>query len=956
MDGAAGRSGNAKAANAGAFAKGTSRVTLHGGTAAERRGTWVGVVLVALLASAIGAGLPASSGSEPAGAAPATPLDLSRPRILGAGADLSAIALRVTREPYRTMFFRIVNNANAWNSVALDDDTIAAERIKSRAAKDFAFLYAIDRTVVANEPAQFAAPADRQVAGDTARTLLLNMYTRSRLAVPTPLGGYDRDINTSEELLQYATAYDTLLGADYGFTPADDQAIRTHITDLAAELYDNYVTPGSAGGAATVLPNNHRSKSAAALGVAALALLDTSPPQGTPPTDLRSPAGWLTFAIDQVDLVQRFTFIAPDGGYGEGPYYQRYAGQNLLPFARAWSRANHAQTWDVGGRLIPDLWTSPLYRQTQRWLLDMTLPNGALAPVDDGNIDFSYYFGAAPTDPKDAAAFAWRWANAPTPYDTEGSVDLAADSLIAYDDSVVPKPPAGSPTRFYFEGGNAVFRSGWDTDATTAVVLGEHGAAMELGRDRDGLGKIASAAHEQADTGSFSFGAFGERLLLDPGYMTYPERDLVGKSTDHNMILVDGKGPLDPFLASIQWVGDLAGLPPVDGQATISGTHDTALVDTARVTSRYRNTNVDRRFFFVDDRYMIVADTLQTATNTTPTFTWPLHGNGGGTSGGEFTATASGGRWTNGGARLDAAVATDAGPVSWSTRETNHEGPGRELLTHTTLDATRVASGPTTHALVVAYPSRSGEPAPTVQTLLASSVGSLMRITDPTTDRDVAVLLRADGVVAIQDNRLNGAPRVSYSDTATKVGNRRGKATVRYPGPLGLRVNPNRADLFSDGPSRWVRAERLPFTAERADGACALRKIKLGVSVDPGPDGAVTLRAGAGNSAPAADAGADRDNVTVGTQTQLHGSGCDVNGDQLTPSWSLVAAPPGSAWTLTVTDTWTPTLAVDALGPYRARLTVTDGHGGTSRSADVEISGGARCTGDRLTWSDPRCP
>lgn len=927
-----------------------------GGRRRSARGRWAAVLAVALLgAVVVGSGLPVSVSDGTAGAA--TPaLELTRPRILGAGVDLAAIAARVTREPYETVFRRLVANARRWDNVALDDDTIAAERTKAKAAKDQAFLYAIDRTIVDDEPAQFRTPAHRQEAGDIARTLLLNMYTRSRLAVPSPLGGYDRDINTSEELLQYATAYDTLLGAGYGFTPEDELAIRTNITDLAAELYDNYVTPGSAGGAATVLPNNHRSKSAAALGVAALALLETSPPPGAPPADLRSPAAWLTFALDQVDLVQRWTFIAPDGGYGEGPYYQRYAGQNLLPFARAWNRANHGLAWDVGGRLIPDLWTSPWYRQTHRWLLDMTLPNGALAPVDDGNVDFSYYFGAAPSVPEDAAAFAWRWANAPTPYDTDGSIDLSADSLIAYDDGVVPAPPSGSPTRFYFEGGNAVFRSGWDADATTAVVLGEHGTAMELGRDREGLGKIASAAHEQADTGSFSLDAFGQRLLLDPGYMTYPQRDLVGKATDHNMILVDGQGPLDPFLASIQWVGDLAGLPPVDGQATISGTHDSALLDTARVTSTYRDTKVDRRFFFVDDRYVIVADAVQAAAGTTPSFTWPLHGNGGGTSGGTFTPTTSGGRWTNGSARLDAAVATTAGPVSWSTRETNHEGPGRELLTHTTLDATRVAAGPATRGLVVAYPSRSGEEAPTVETLLASSVGTVMRITDPAGDRDVAVLLRADGVVAIQDNRLNGSTRVSYSDAATKVGNRTGRATTRFEGALGLRVGPSTADVLADGPSRWVRVERLPFVARRADGACALRRTKFGVSVDPGADGAVTLRAGRGNSAPAADAGADREGVTVGTQTQLAGGGCDVNGDQLTPRWELVAAPPGSAWTLTGTDTWTPTLTVDAAGPYRARLTVTDGRGGTSRTAEVEVFGGARCTGDRLTWSDPRCP
>ena len=103
----------------------------------------------------------------------------------------------------------------------LDDHTIGAERIKAKATKDLAFEYAIDRTDRRRRPAPFPTAAERQAVGDRRATLLLNMYTRSRLAVPPPLGGTDRDINTSEELLQYATAYDTLLGAGYAFG-ADD--------------------------------------------------------------------------------------------------------------------------------------------------------------------------------------------------------------------------------------------------------------------------------------------------------------------------------------------------------------------------------------------------------------------------------------------------------------------------------------------------------------------------------------------------------------------------------------------------------------------------------------------------------------------------------------------------------------------------------------------------------------
>src|SRR4051794_25971874 len=300
--------------------------------------SFAGLAAVPLLAVGLIAYQPAEPAPGAVGLVSAAPLDLARPRILGTGADLDAVAARLDREPYRTIFNRLVIAGNGANREALDDHSIAAERTKAKGAKDLAFQYAINRTRRAGVPVPFATPADRQAVGDQARALLLGMYTRSRLAVASPLGGTDRDINTSEELLQYSTAYDTLVGAGYAFG-ADDAAIRTHITDLAAELYADYLDPTLVSGATSVLPNNHRSKSAASLGVAALALLDASPAPGTPPNDVRSPAAWLTFALDQVDIVQRHTYVAADGGYGEGVYYQRYAAQNLLPFARAWSHA-----------------------------------------------------------------------------------------------------------------------------------------------------------------------------------------------------------------------------------------------------------------------------------------------------------------------------------------------------------------------------------------------------------------------------------------------------------------------------------------------------------------------------------------------------------------------------------------------------------------------------------------
>jgi hypothetical protein len=916
------------------------------------------VVAIALIVGAAFVAIVPAAAPDPTVARAAGPpeLDLARPRVLAAGVDLTTVRGRLDREPYATIFRQLDARAHGADGVALDDHTIGSERVKAKATKDLAFEYALDRTLVSGSIAPFPDPTARRAVGDLVRGHLLGMYTRSRLAVDPPLGGTDRDINTSEELLQYSTAYDALLGAGYDFG-ADDAAIRTNLTDLASELYLDYRDPAVVNGWTAVLPNNHRSKSAAALGVAALALFDTPPDPGPPPTDVRDPAAWLTFALDQVDLVQRWTYLAGGGGYGEGPYYQRYASQNLLPFLRAWDHARGNRPWDVGGHAIPDLWQHPAYRATQRWMLDVTLPDGGLAPIDDGNVDFSHYFGLAPTDPaspEDAAAAAWRWAHAPTPYDTDGSIDLAADALAVYDDSVTPAPPTGSATRLDDEAGTAVFRSDWSPDAVEAVALGEHGNAMELGRDRSGLGQPASAAHEQPDTASYLLHAYGERLLLDPGYLTYEQRGLVGKAPDHNLVLVNGKGPGDPFVASVLWANDPAGKPAVDGQATMSELLDTPAWAGARVDSAYAGAHLSRRFAFVDDRYLVTFDEVQAAPGTP--LTWVTHGNGGGTSGGTFTAGASGGEWTHGAARVDTTLATSAGAPALTTRTTNHEGHDRALLTHTALDATVTATAPTTRAIGIAYPTRIGAAPPGIGALPDTGDGRVRAVVfDPADDRIVLVTLFPSGRTAIREWHFDGSPRAVVRDSAKSVSPGGGLTATRTTrGPLALHLGADRADLVAPGTTTTIR--NLGFVPRRADGACGLATAGTEAQVTTRRDGAVTLFPTAGNSAPAADPGPDVENAPVGTFLRLDaGRSCDRDHDALTARWRLLSAPPGSMWPLFGTGTAQPWLALDRPGPYRVRLTVTDAHGAVSRPVDLTVFAGPRCTGDRLDWSDPRC-
>jgi hypothetical protein len=189
----------------------------------------------------------------------------------------------------------------------------------------------------------------------------------------------------------------------------------------------------------------------------------------------------------------------------------------------------------------------------------------------------------------------------------------------------------------------------------------------------------------------------------------------------------------------------------------------------------------------------------------------------------------------------------------------------------------------------------------------------------------------------------------------SRLGGPGARVVTPFEGPVGLRVGPESVDVSAPGSRRWVRVKGAPFTVRRADGACALVRQPFGTWVRPGGDGTVTLHAAGGNSAPAASAGPDRAGIPVGTTVSVSGRGCDLDHDRLTPRWELVAAPPGSAWWLAHAGSFHPRLKVDAPGPYRLRLTVTDARGATSRVSETEVFGGPRCIGDRLTWNDPAC-
>ncbi|MCB0971980.1 MAG: hypothetical protein KDA97_10780, partial [Acidimicrobiales bacterium] len=165
----------------------------------------------------------------------------------------------------------------------------------------------------------------------------------------------------------------------------------------------------------------------------------------------------------------------------------------------------------------------------------------------------------------------------------------------------------------------------------------------------------------------------------------------------------------------------------------------------------------------------------------------------------------------------------------------------------------------------------------------------------------------------------------------------------------------------SDDPT--IEVGDVGFTPAAADGACGIDHRDGRTVVTANRERRITLRADGGNSAPAADPGPDQRVEATGTVVVLDGTAsCDLDGDALTHRWELVSAPAGSAWELSGAATARPALSLDAVGPYRVRLTVTDARGATSLEQEVVILAGPVC-GDgvdddldgRFDTDDPDC-
>ena len=592
------------------------------------------------------------------------------PFVLMRGSDLDGIRARVTRAPARMWFAAVKASADA--SLALQEVPPAAERLMR--ARELGLVY------VLTGEAAYAKRSAEWLAGTT----LFESFSQTNEQVHTLVG----------QVPKYCEAYDLLktssadARSDWSIDKTTDAAIRANIARMAVWLrgyrpfwYD-------------FVRNNWGIRQYAALCLCAMVLAD-GVDDGWSAAEVGAWYRWSYAEMMRALDVQ----IGPGGAVAEGLAYMNYAADNYLPMMFACRNSYRV-----------DLFANPAVRQAHRWLVELRMPSGYLPNFDDAPLGgYPTHYLTSVSQGGEAGRFAWDWQSAGSP------VFDPVRAICWYDDTITATPPVGPPSVVRPEAGTAVLRSAWSDDALYLLLLGEHGAA-----------RVNGFGHEHPDNTSFILEAFGEQLAIDGGYIDFAHHALVNRPYNHNLVLVDGAGPLfvqvdgqplvvdeDAFLVDHGVDGDM---PRCSVRMSYGG------MDMCRTVLMPR-----RRYYVLIDRLSPVAGGIGELTPPIRRFDWLLHGNAGvpeqaeGT-GGSFAVDGSTARWTRpSGVCLQVNLVSSRGGLLFQERKAvdgvyfAHQATGHgpeSILRHRAVAGTVRGSSVVFVALLL--PARKGADLPTV--------------------------------------------------------------------------------------------------------------------------------------------------------------------------------------------------------------------------------------------------
>ena len=265
----------------------------------------------------------------------------------------------------------------------------------------------------------------------------------------------------------------------------------------------------------------------------------------------------------------------PDGSYGEGISYHEFDMETLGPAINALRRAFGIDYWKRTHVL--ESYKYPLYTLTQP--ISESLDMGDThAPAGHGIPPQIY-------ESRDPVA-RWYFSQFDRP---------SISKFIFYDDSVAPAPPKLPSSLIFRDKGNAVFRSGWDKDAT--VFLYRAGPNFN---------------HHHADQGSFLLHAFGESLITEAGWSDYYKDPYYAtfftQAIGHSTLLVDGN-PESQSIPDTPQFAALNNYPRITDSITSEFFDGVG----SELSSVYQNrlASYVRRVVFVKPHYFVVWDDLK---------------------------------------------------------------------------------------------------------------------------------------------------------------------------------------------------------------------------------------------------------------------------------------------------------------------------------------------------------
>ena len=442
--------------------------------------------------------------------------------------------------------------------------------------------------------------------------------------------GGNYPIKYARILFDGCASYDLLYGY-LKFKPSVNQEIRRKLAKGAQVSYD--FTPVWY----SHLKNNWGIRQYSALGLASLVLADG--------VDEYSPSKWWSKTEKSLDEHFKSQITPVDGGFCEGNSYLAYSADLHLPYSHARLRA-------TGDNLL----MRDYMKRLHHWAVDVIMPDGN-GPMFDDSSNARFPFEQLCMNSDDPELYKWAYLKSGG---TQAGINLV-DAICNYDDSPVPREPESPSSRFLPEAGNMVFRSGWDKGAVYGLFLGEHGQV-----------RIKGGGHEHNDVGSFQIFSHGEWLYLDGGYGGWTTNHRINTPDNHNMILVNGKGP-----AALEVMGERLG---TFGDGYLSEYAKTKRYEHCLIETSYWGCDIKREVYFIDGNTFLIFDRI--SSDSEHEYTLPFHFHGGFETGGNFVETPDGAVLTRNGVVTQLNVVPVVGEIKFATRSDEHAFRHDEYLLH----------------------------------------------------------------------------------------------------------------------------------------------------------------------------------------------------------------------------------------------------------------------------------